>query len=101
MTALWRAVEALTIGLVVLLGGAVIIWWLLHLTAKILRRYGPVDDIHIPEPVPKFQKLTPGEVEALRVRAEIRQQRAEAKHAEGHQIEAGHHDRQIKLVSRR
>jgi len=55
VTALWRAVEALTIGLVVLLGGAVIIWWLLHLTAKILRRYGPVDDIHIPEPVPKFQ----------------------------------------------
>jgi len=45
--------------------------------------------------------LTPGEVEALRVRAEIRQKRAEAKHSEGNAIASGEHERQIKLASRR
>lgn len=102
MTA-WRVLEALAIGAVILIGGTaagVAAAWLL---ARIARTWG-TDATPMGRVVKKDglgEVLAPHEADALRARAAQRRDRADAAHAEGHQIETGRPDRQIKLVGRR
>jgi NAD(P)H-hydrate repair Nnr-like enzyme with NAD(P)H-hydrate dehydratase domain len=99
----WRALEAVAIGAAIVIGGSAAGLGAMWLLARAARKWG-TDDTPMGHLVAKDglkEVLAPEDADAMRARAEARRDRAEAKHAEGHQIETGQPDRQIKLVGRR
>ena len=98
-----RALEFVAIGLGCAVGGTIILLATLYVLTWLARIFG-AEDVRIPPPVPRFDKLPPEDVDAVRAAAAVRRERGEARHREGRQIESGQtieESRIIKLVDRR
>jgi hypothetical protein len=94
-------VIVVVVGLAVVVGGTVAGWCVCWTLAQLGRRYG-ADDPPLPSPpLPKFGKLTPAEVEQVRLRAERRRQQASARVSEARSIASGDQQSVIHLVGRK